>query len=328
MNYRIIRLIVVAFLILIIAIAASEGTKDTEISANKDVEVSKPTVYTKKTLDENAIDKEIDKKTDTKADKRIESVQKNIEERPKNSISAEAYIMGNLETGEIYAVQNSTAVFPIASLSKLVTALISLHTIPQDKEIVITESMLLAYGEAGHLKEGEIFKVNELYYPLLLESSNDAAEALAQTYGYVDFIKSMNLFVAELGMNYTSFKDASGLSSGNISNANDLFTLAKYIYKNEKDLLSITRMKSMYLSTTTLHNSHEWKTINPFAYDPNFIGGKTGRTIEAKESMISMFNYSYNNKIYPLVIIVLRSEFSDREKDSGMLFEKFIEKIH
>jgi hypothetical protein len=81
------------------------------------------------------------------------------------------------------------------------------------------------------------------------------------------------------------------------------------------------------VASTTEHAAHLWKSINPFPYDPHFMGGKTGRTIEAKESMMSLFRYSYGGYSYPVAVIVLRSDFSVREEDSSYLFGQFVQKI-
>lgn len=245
----------------------------------------------------------------------------------KNTISAESYLLGNLETGEIYLFNKKDKVFPIASLSKLVVALVAVHNMDPEQVITINKDMLKPYGNAGGLIEGEKYKVKELLFPLLLESSNDSAEALALSYekGYDSFIYQMNSFVSELGMKNTSFKDASGLSYENVSNSADLFKLAQYMYKNEKSILSITKNSNYSLASSTDHQAHKYKAIDPFVLDPHFLGGKTGRTIEAKESMISMFNYSDKPEILsPIAIIVLRSDFSAREIDTSILFQKFM----
>jgi D-alanyl-D-alanine carboxypeptidase len=135
----------------------------------------------------------------------------------------------------------------------------------------------------------------------------------------------MNGFAKEIGLNDTSFRDASGLSSLNISNADNLFILAKYIYQNDKELLSKTRLSEMTLATTTDHNFHHFISINPFTPYAPFIGGKTGRTKEAKESMVSLFNYQLNNNstsTLPIAVIILRSEFGEREMDTERILEK------
>ncbi|MEK9158343.1 MAG: serine hydrolase [Patescibacteria group bacterium] len=242
-------------------------------------------------------------------------------------ISAEAYLVGNLETGEIYTQHNQSKVFPIASISKLFSALVAINLMPQDQKITINQQMLDAYGDAGQLILGEIFTVAELLQPLLVESSNDAAEALAQSSGYDIFIGKMNSFAKELGLQSTSFKDSSGLNPGNISNANDLFILSRYLYLNERRILEISRQVRVEIASSTGHSTKALVSNNPFPGDPNFIGGKTGRTDEARESMVSMFNYRVGDKVHPIVIIVLRSDFSVREVDTSILFEQAMTKI-
>ncbi len=242
-------------------------------------------------------------------------------------ISAESYFVGNLETGEAYFDFNSSSVFPIASVSKLYTALVVQHLMDPDKEITITQPMLDAYGDAGHLILGEKFISEELLYPLLLESSNDAAEAYARSFGYQDFMEEMNAFAKEIGLDKTSFADASGLSPHNVSNARDLFALARYLYKQEKDLLNISRTNEFDLATTSEHQGHHFANINPYSSYSSFIGGKTGRTDEAKESMISLFRQEVSGTTYSIVIILLRSEFGQRETDTEKLLGMFVEKM-
>lgn len=273
----------------------------------------------------------IEEEKDIKKEEKI--VKKTVTpiKRDLNSITAEAYIVGNIQTGEIYIKYNSDKIFPIASLSKLFTSLVSLHILNKESKVTINQKMLDTLGDAGHLKKDEKWTTQELLYPLLLESSNDAAEALAQSFGYSKFIDFMNSFAMEIGMKRSSFKDASGLSSNNISNANDLFILAQYLYKNEKVILDITKLKDITFATTTDHDYHKFVSINPFVYYEPFIGGKTGRTEEAKESMISLFNFNVNNKdsttTYPIAIIILRSEFGKREIDTEIILDKLSKKI-
>src|SRR6185369_12611206 len=109
--------------------------------------------------------------------------------------------------------------------------------------------------------------------------------AYAYSYGYEQFINEMNGFAQEIGMKNTSFQDSSGLSPQNVSNATDLFTLARYLYKSEKDILDISHTPVYDLEENGDHVAHHFVNINPFSSNPNFIGGKTGRTDEAKESM-------------------------------------------
>lgn len=244
-----------------------------------------------------------------------------------DGITASAYLVGNLNTGKIYLSRDVNRVFPIASISKLITALTARDLFASSSLITIDEAMLLPYGDAGHLVLGEHLTSDELIYPLLLESSNDAAEALARGYGYTDFIAHMNGLAQEIGMTKTSFGDPSGLSPQNTSNARDLFTLAQYLYRFDPSLLATTTLQAYSLATSTDHGAHVFTNINPFSYDPHLIGGKTGRTEFAQETMLSLFHYPIGGIDYPIAIVVLHSDFGARQVDSAILFEKFIEKM-
>ncbi len=246
---------------------------------------------------------------------------------PRPDISVESYLIGNLETGEVYMSKNSNAVFPIASLTKLFTALVVHKSFNTNNLITITQSILDTYGDAGHLVLNEKFLPNELIYPLIIESSNDAAQAFPEYFGVDTFIKSMNLFAGEIGMSNTSFKDSSGLSPQNVSNASDLFIFAQYLYKNEKDLLEISHIKEMTMNKNKNHEDHKFININPYSNYAGFIGGKTGRTEWAKESMVSLFNQNIYGVNFPIAIIILRSDMGQREINTEKLLGKFIEMV-
>lgn len=248
------------------------------------------------------------------------------------SITAESYLIGDLETGEVYISKLPDKVVPIASISKLMSALAAEDMneqgiLPADGDIVITEKMLEPYGTEGSLSVGEAYSAKELLYPLLLESSNDAAEALAEASGYDRFISAMKLRALEIGMTRTSFEDPSGLSNQNISNATDLFTFARYLHKTEPKILELSRMPAADLASTTMRAAHHYANKNPFVGDPHYIGGKTGRTDAARESMLSLFNYTVGEKTFSIAVIVLRSDYNSRQIDSSLLFEKFFMKV-
>lgn len=323
LSYKIKRLLIISLGIVILALAAQEGVKDTPSAPQK---IHTPYPLVPSDIDPNVIDPDIVNRSSVAESVPVYLAKPAISARP--LISAEAYMVANLQTGEIYNSFNPNKIFPIASLSKLMTAIIASHNMASDEPIQITQKALDdGYGDAGHFTLGETLTVSEMLYPLLLESSNDAAEALAQSYGYDKFIASMNALASELNMKSTSFKDASGLSPGNISSATDLFILARYLYTKEQSILEITRLPVKTVATTTEHGLHIWHSTNPFPFDPHFLGGKTGRTTEAKESMVSLLRYTQGQTSYPVAVIVLRSDFSLRELDSSILFTKFMQKL-
>ena len=95
-------------------------------------------------------------------------------------ITAGEYLVYDLHSGAILENKDIDRVVPMASLTKLVTAEVSRQVMASSTEIDITDAILAAYGSNGHLREGETISAGELLYPLLLVSSNDAAEALYQ----------------------------------------------------------------------------------------------------------------------------------------------------
>ena len=149
--------------------------------------------------------------------------QKNNE--PK--ISATSYLVGDLNTGEIIISKNQNTILPMASISKLMTAIVTEDFSKNEEYTEISKKALATNGKNGELKLGEKIKVGDLIYPLLLESSNDAAEALAEYFGRDNFISKMNQKAKTLKMDSTKYEDPSGLSENNDSTAADLFKLPK-----------------------------------------------------------------------------------------------------
>ncbi len=223
-------------------------------------------------------------------------------------VSADAYLVGDLNTGEIILSQNAKDVYPIASVSKLMTALISTEiTNPNDIAKASAEA-LKTYGTNGNFKNGEKIKTDELLYPLLLESSNDAAEILAEHFDRASFIRKMNQEAEKLNMEKTSYEDPSGLSPHNTSTPLDLFKLAGYLVKEKTDLLKITTKRNF------ANKSHNWSSTNQFLREPGYIGGKSGYTDKALETVISMFSLPLGENTELLVAIVLLKS-KDRYQD-------------
>mgnify|MGYP003440266385 CR=1 FL=1 len=217
-------------------------------------------------------------------------------------VTAAAYLVGDLNTGEVILSKNADNIYPIASVSKLMTALVSTE-IPNDNEVAsVSKNALATYGTNGNFRTGEKIKTSELLYPLLLESSNDAAEILAEHFGRDNFIKKMNQQADILNMTDTNYEDPSGLSSGNKSTPIDLFKLAGYLKKEKESLLAITAKRSYS------NKAHNWSSTNQFLRETGYIGGKSGYTDPALETGISIFSLPLGEQSErPVAIVLLRS---------------------
>ena len=259
---------------------------------------------------------------------------------PTDIITADSYLVGNLATGEIYLEKDPSAIRPIASISKLFSAAIAVKNMNEDAMVVVASSSITGYDATNSpstIAPGESFSMHDILYDMILVSSNDAATTIADNYASAtggasqnsraDFVALMNNEVASLGMISTSFKDPSGLSPGNDSSANDLFKFAQYLYKDRPDILAITKTPEYDVATTTEHNAHKFINIDPFVYDTHYLGGKTGRTDAAGETMLSMFNIVQGVNSYPIAIIVLHSSQDARQIDSSVLLGRVIRVI-
>lgn len=233
----------------------------------------------------------------------------------KSPISAKAFLVGNVETGEIYMYRNVNTVLPVASMSKLITAVASIDQYSLSGTTTISEANL-DRPDSVKYTSGEIFTVEEALQPLLISSSNIMAEALASTSNRTKFMELMSSYAWEIGMPSTYFADPSGISPLNISSASDFFALAKYLYKLRPDILKITKMDKVIMATTTEHGYHEIVSTHPFIYYPSYLGGKTGRTPQAKDTMLSILKI----KDQPIAIIVLGSD--NRKADSDYLIKE------
>lgn len=230
---------------------------------------------------------------------------------------ARAILVADLESGEEILRVRADAEWPIASLTKLMTAAIVLERFDLNEEIILAEDdfALGRNGMGGALAPGETYLARDLLTLLLVPSSNEAAEAFARVYGRENFIAVMNEQATKWGLARTSFADPSGVSPENRSTAEDLFLLVQNLYARYPDIFLLTRSPQAAAPET----SGTMKTVtstHAFAGRPDFLGGKTGTTPLAGENLISIFSYGR-----PAVIIVLGDE--NRFGNTARLFQWF-----
>lgn len=222
------------------------------------------------------------------------------------TVTARTYIVKDLSrTEDAPLASDASRLMPIASLTKLVTAAVAVQLIPPSTHIALTRNIMATYGNTADFKAGETFAAGDLMYPLLMVSSNDAAEALAQSYGRTKFIAAMNDFVRSIGAYRTYFVDPSGLSPQNVSTASDLAIILDWLRTNAPDVLSITRLKSKTVRDRTF--------VNPthFLSWSNYAGGKNGYTPEANRTGASLFTAGKNKDLYAVVVLGSSSRDSD-----------------
>lgn len=223
-------------------------------------------------------------------------------------VSAKSYLVGDINTGEVIISKAQENVFPIASISKLMTAVVASEIAKPEEVATVSRRALSTYGQNGSLRLGEKIKITDLLYPLLLESSNDAAEVIAEHFGRESFISKMNTMAEKLEMTGTLYADPSGLSPNNRSTVSDVFKLTGYAAKTHPNLLKITAQRSYS------NKKHNWSNISQFLGKAGYIGGKSGYTDAARETVVSLFSLPLAEKnSRPVAITLLQS--NDRKKD-------------
>jgi len=226
----------------------------------------------------------------------------------KPEVSAESFLAADLKNNFVLLEKNIGEVKSIASLTKLVSALVATEYINIEQEISITSNTIIETSRP-RLVAGQRISVLDLLQLLLVESSNEAAEALVQYMPPDRFVELMNKKAKSVGMKSSNFVDASGVSGDDKATAEDLFGLAKYLYHNRSFILKMSAgdiNRSVYGQPVF----SDLDNFNGFDDDPDFVGGKVGKSSSAHETSLSVFEININGEKRPVAIIVLDSENS------------------
>ena len=244
-------------------------------------------------------------------------------------ISVRSYLVADLHSGYVFAEKDSQKRLPAASLTKLMTAVVVAENVNLRKPILVKEKMLETYGSTEGLEFGKWFGVVELFYPLLIESSNDAAEVLSYFLGREKTIKLMNEKAEAILMEQTEFVDPSGFAPENVSTAKDIFYLIRYLLNNRPPILEITKGKEVLSFGEVDFEIEDLWNKNVFINDPIFVGGKTGFIQASKNTAVFIFRFfAQDNTERNIAIILLGSENNetDTQKIYKWLQENYFEK--
>jgi len=226
--------------------------------------------------------------------------------------------------GNILYQKNIDKKLPIASLTKLMTAMIVIDKYPLEKEIIVSQEDIWTEGESGRLSPGEKISIRNLLYLSLLVSSNDAAAALARVIGEKKFVELMNEKVKEIGLLNTNFSNPHGLDDKeNFSTAKDLAILTQYSLLNYPSLWEILKIKEIdlfsqdYLKRQIVHHV---RNTNTLLSQVGVLGGKTGYTEEAKDTMILAATAPGKIK-GNIILVVLGVEVGERITKTKILYD-------
>jgi len=203
--------------------------------------------------------------------------------------SATSAILVDTDSGRILYSKDIHSVRSVASISKIMTAILAIESGKLNEIVEIGSEIEDAYGSGIYIKQNEHLKLEDLVYGLMLRSGNDAALSIAKHVGgSVDnFVVMMNEKAKELGMKNTTFNNPSGLDEekGNYSTAYDMSLLISYAIKNE-DFKKIVGTKKYTLETDM--NVYSWTNKNKLLFSYKYTtGGKTGFTQIARRTLVT-----------------------------------------
>ncbi|RIW33561.1 D-alanyl-D-alanine carboxypeptidase [Bacillus salacetis] len=208
------------------------------------------------------------------------------------SVSAQKAIVIDQDTGRILYEKDANTQSRIASITKIMTAILAIESGKLDETVKVSDNAVRAEGSSIYLKPGEKIKLEDLVFGLMLRSGNDSAVAIAEHVGgsLDGFVYLMNKKAEEIGMKNTHFSNPHGLDDheDHYSSAYDMAILTRYAMQNEK---------YREVAGTKVHTSpdpendwdRKWKNKNRLLTElyKYCTGGKTGYTKRAKRTLVT-----------------------------------------
>jgi serine-type D-Ala-D-Ala carboxypeptidase (penicillin-binding protein 5/6) len=241
------------------------------------------------------------------------------------TITATGVLMYDLTTGKTIYELNATERMPMASLTKIMTAIVALENRKLDDRYVVRAEYLVGENTMG-IQAGEVFTLKELLYGLILHSGNDAAETLAGNYpgGRDAFIQAMNQKALALGLTDTRFPNPSGLQGDGLqhSTAYDLLVMTRYALEQFPEFREIAATVEMRLPATATHQEYLLTNeTNLLKTYPGVKGVKTGYTPEAGLCLVTYLDY----KGHQIIGIILNSQ--NRRQEMKELLDFSLKKM-
>lgn len=244
----------------------------------------------------------------------IPPVGKNI---PAPGLSARSVLVKDLDTGTILYQKDAKLRLPIASTTKIATALVASEYFKQNSVLTVNTGAGIEGSKVGLVK-GENLNFRSLLYGMLLNSGNDAAYAIAENYpgGTLSFVSAMNKKTNELGLTNTHFENPAGFDSPNhFSSAKDLAIITEQALKDSQ-LTRIFATKDTSILSLDKKYQYQLHNLNKLLADvKGVLGVKTGYTEEAKENLVTYVDRDGHK----ILTVVLGSD--DRFGESTKLIE-------
>jgi D-alanyl-D-alanine carboxypeptidase (penicillin-binding protein 5/6) len=225
-----------------------------------------------------------------------------------SQLTAKSALMYDLTTDKVIFEKNPKERLPMASITKIMTAIVSLENPRADDRYVVKSEHLVGEDSMG-VEPGEVLTLDELLYGLMLPSGNDASEVLAGSFpgGREAFIKAMNDKAKALGLTDTSFSNPSGLQGDGIQYTTtlDLLVITRYALETFPLFAEIVSEAEHTLPATDTHKEfYLSNATNLVTSYPGVKGVKTGFTPEAGLCLVTYIDYGGHR----MIGVILNSE--------------------
>ncbi|SHH94769.1 D-alanyl-D-alanine carboxypeptidase family protein [Clostridium grantii] len=211
--------------------------------------------------------------------------------------SADGVVLMDANSGTIIYSKNMDTQYPPASTTKIMTALLALEKSNLDDEVVVSKTAPFADGSKIYIEEDEKFTMKDLLYALMLQSANDAAEAIAEhiSGSTEEFATLMNERAKELGCTNTNFVNPHGLYDENHrTSAHDLALILKEL-SSHPEYIEIAKTPMYYIEPTNkqteqrpIWNKNRLIQSSDKYYYADALAGKTGYTVESMHSFVAV----------------------------------------
>ncbi len=204
--------------------------------------------------------------------------------------TAAAAMVMDIDSGRVLYENNADEPRLIASITKIMTAVVALENGNLDEVITAGDEVLKMYGTNIYIERGEKMTLRDLLYGLLLRSGNDAAVVIANYIAKDEeaFVKLMNKKAKEIGMTNTVFHNSHGLDeeTENYSTARDMALLSRYAYSHFKEYRKMSATKEHVVKTD--NKSYLWYNRNKLLKQYEYCtGGKNGYTPRAGKTLVT-----------------------------------------
>lgn len=235
---------------------------------------------------------------------------------PEPSIDARAALVYDTRSSRFLFMKNSRAELPIASLTKLLSALVVIEHFDLNDVVTVPQEAIRVDAEKQDLYLGERINVGSLLELMLVQSSNDAAYALAfhaQEKG-IDFVAAMNAMAAKIGMVHSQFLDPAGLSDLAHSSPEDLVRLVQFSL-GYPQIWGVLQQEQVIVSSVDGGIKHAVKSTNQlFGVVPDIVGGKTGYTDGALGCMLLVVQAPEGGEYIVTIVLGSHDRFGDTQK--------------